>query len=156
MPENWPVAPTLLLPLVGTLLLLAVLPVLGRVPLSYNLRNLLVRWRTTALTALAFTLVVGLLMVMLAFVNGMNRLSEGSGHPGNVVVLSEGANDEMNSNLSFNDAGEIATLREVARDPHGRPLCSREVYVGISQPAAAKEGERPRRRIMQFRGIEDP
>jgi ABC-type lipoprotein release transport system permease subunit len=156
MPENWPVAPTLLLPLVGTLLLLAALPVLGRVPLSYNLRNLLVRWRTTALTALAFTLVVGLLMVMLAFVNGMNQLSTGSGQPGNVVVLSEGANDEMNSNISFNDAGEIGTLREIVRDPHGQPLCSREVYIGISQPVEGKDGPRPGRRIMQFRGIEDP
>jgi ABC-type lipoprotein release transport system permease subunit len=152
MPENWPVAPTLLLPLAAALLLLALLPLAGKVPLTYNLRNLLVRWRTTALTALAFTLVVGLLMIMLAFVNGMNRLSEGTGHPGNIVVLSEGANDELNSNLSVSDAGEIAALREIARDPQGRPLCSREVYVGISQPA----GERAGRRIMQFRGIEDP
>ncbi len=156
MPENWPVAPSLLLPLVGILLFLVFLPLLGKVPLSYNLRNLLVRWRTTALTALAFTLVVGLLMVMLAFVNGMNRLSEGSSHPGNVVVLSEGANDEMNSNLAFGDAGEIATLREIVRDPQGQPLCSREVYVGISQPLASKPGETSRRRIMQFRGIDDP
>src|SRR5205823_6238387 len=40
---------------------------LKRVPFSYNIRNLFVRWKTTALTALCVILVVGLLPVMLAF-----------------------------------------------------------------------------------------
>ena len=65
-----------------------VLLAIGKVPLNYNLRNLLVRWRVTLLTALAFTLVVSLLTVMLAFVNGMKRLTDASGQPGNVIVLS--------------------------------------------------------------------
>ena len=42
------------------------------------MHNLVVRWRTTLLTALAFTLVVGLMTVMLAFVAGMNQLTEQS------------------------------------------------------------------------------
>ena len=37
--------------------------------------------RRTVMTALAFTLVVGLMTVMLAFVNGMYRLTENSGVP---------------------------------------------------------------------------
>ena len=45
----------------------------ARCRFSYNIRNLMVRWRTTLLTALAFTLVVALMTVMLAFVNGMYR-----------------------------------------------------------------------------------
>ena len=49
-----------------------------RVPLGYNFRNLVVRWRTTLLTMLAFTLVVGLMTVMLAFVNGMYALARGA------------------------------------------------------------------------------
>ena len=36
---------------------------------------------------LAFTLVVGLMTIMLAFVNGMYQLSKGSSVPGNVIVL---------------------------------------------------------------------
>ena len=59
----------------------------GKIPFSYNVRNLVVRWRMTLMTALAFTLVIGLLTFMLAFVNGMRKLTEGSGHPENVVVL---------------------------------------------------------------------
>src|SRR5581483_6574830 len=54
--------------------LIALLALLSRVPVSYNVLNLIVRWRTAALTVSAFVAVVGLLVVMLAFVNGMYRL----------------------------------------------------------------------------------
>jgi len=56
--------------------------VLRGMPFSYNYRNLIVRWKTTLMTALAFTLVVSLMTVMLAFVNGMFALTKGSGQPG--------------------------------------------------------------------------
>ena len=69
--------------------LTALFLLIGKVPLNYNLRNLQIRWRTTALTALAFTMVVGLLVVMLAFVNGISRLTEQSGRKDNVMVLSD-------------------------------------------------------------------
>src|SRR5262249_22345629 len=69
------------------------------VPLNYNVRNLLVRWRTTLMTALAFTLVVGLMTIMLAFVNGMYVITKGSAVPGNVMVLADGATDEAFSDL---------------------------------------------------------
>src|SRR5262249_1798716 len=93
------VSPSILIAAAITVLVLFALVFIGKVPLSYNLRNLVVRWRITFLTALAFTLVVGLLTVMLAFVNGMTRLTEASGQPGNVIVLSDGATDELFSNL---------------------------------------------------------
>src|SRR5215467_10546964 len=81
--------------LVGVTLAMAAVLLAPRVPLSYNFRNLVVRWRTTLLTALAFTLVVGLMTVMLAFVNGMYALTKGSAVAGNVIVLADGATDEV-------------------------------------------------------------
>src|SRR5438105_622424 len=94
-----PISSVLLVRLgIGAAIVLALLFV-GKVPLAYNLRNLTVRWKTTLLTALAFTLVVGLLTVMLAFVNGMDRLTEGSGQPANVIVMTDGSTDELFSNL---------------------------------------------------------
>ena len=45
-----------------------VLFLISKVPLSYNLNNLRVRWKNTGLTALAFTLVLSVLTLMLAFV----------------------------------------------------------------------------------------
>lgn len=128
----------------------------GKVPLRYNFRNLLVRWKITVLTALAFTLVVTLLLIMLAFMNGMTRLIERSGQPGNVIVLSSGATDELISHLSPADAREVDTQPGILHDPQGRPLCSREVYVVVNQSLAGAPGERPRRRLIQLRGIEEP
>src|SRR5262249_12015628 len=84
-------------------LLLQAAGVLRRVPFSYNLRNLAVRWRVTLLTALAFTVVVGLMTAMLALVRGMYKLTEGSGQPDNVMVMADGASDELFSNLSYGD-----------------------------------------------------
>src|SRR5690242_18304767 len=102
------------------LLVLQVLGVVRRVPFSYNVRNLVVRWWTTLLTALAFTLVVGLLTIMLAFVNGMARLTEGSGHPENVIVLSDGATDESFSNMTYSDTADVERIPGVLSDEQGR------------------------------------
>ena len=88
----------------------------NRIPLSYTLRNLSLRWRTTLMTAMAFTLVVGLMVFLLAFTTGMQRMMEGSAQPGNVVILAEGAIDEVMSNLNVSDLGEIENLPGVRRD----------------------------------------
>jgi hypothetical protein len=128
----------------------------GKVPLSYNLRNLVVRWKTTLLTALAFTVVVTLLIVMHAFATGITRLSEGSGQPANVICLSDGASDEMFSTLPINESGDLAMQDGVARDGLDRPLCSREVYVFINQPMPIMEGERQKHRFLPIRGVEEP
>src|SRR4051794_20887829 len=98
--------------LIVALVPLSVLALTTRVPLRYNVRNIMVRWPTTLLTAAAFMVVVGLLVVMLAFVNGMAALTEGSGQPANVLILADGATDELFSNLSVNDTSNIE--REVA------------------------------------------
>ena len=136
-------------------LLLTLLLLLGKVPLRYNFRNLTVRWKTTAMTALAFTLVISLLTVMLAFVNGMYRLTEASGHPENVILLSDGATDEVFSNLKPVDLGDVDHQPGIARGAGGRPLASRETYVIVNQTIADAPPGRPTRRFLQIRGIED-
>ncbi len=144
------------LALVFTFVFLALLLILGSIPLSYNLRNLLTRWRTTLLTALAFTLVISLQTVMLGFVNGMYQLTDQSGQPGNVMVLSDGALDELVSNLGFSDTADVDRHPLVVRDEHDQPLASREVYVVVNQPLPTVPGVQQKRRFTQIRGIEDP
>jgi putative ABC transport system permease protein len=131
------------------------LVLLTRVPIGYNLRNLVVRWRVTLLTALAFTLVVALLTFMQAFVNGLNRLTEGSAQPGNVMVLSDGATDELFSNLVLSDMSNLERQPGVLTNDRGQPLCSKEVYIVVNQPVPAPPGEEERRRFVQLRGIDD-
>ncbi|MFT3879934.1 MAG: hypothetical protein QM703_09785 [Gemmatales bacterium] len=132
------------------------------IPLRYNYRNLLIRWRTTLLTAVGFTLVVALLVVMLAFVRGLASLAENSGHPGNVIILKDGANDELFSEISIDDVHKtLYSLWSgddlVARDPDGSVWVSMEVY-GIATQELPPEvpGGRPSYRFIQIRGMEDP
>jgi putative ABC transport system permease protein len=146
----------ILAPLLVAVLLVLLPLLLGKVPVSYNVRNLRIRWQTTLLTVIAFVIVVGLLTVMLAFVNGMYRLTEGSAQPGNVVVLSMGATDEQFSNLGYADTGDIEQEKEVLLDAEGRHLISKEVFLVVVQPIPnAPKGGR-QRRFIQLRGIEDP
>src|SRR5262245_18832814 len=133
MPPTQAIPTRYILAAVFGLLLLA-LAVLGKVPIKYNLRNLLVRWRITLLTAMAFTLVVAIMTVMLAFVNGMYELTKGSGFPGNVLVLSDGATDETFSNLGYRDSSEVEWHPSVLRDDNDRPLASWETYLVVNQP----------------------
>ncbi len=147
---------SLVAPLAVAAVVVGALFVAGKVPLRYNLRNLRVCWKTTALTALAFTVVVGLLMFMHAFATGVTRLSEKSGQPANVICLSDGASDEVFSNLPMGAASDLAYQAGVVRAADGRPLCSREVYVFTNQDVPGPAGERPKHRFLQIRGVEDP
>src|SRR5712691_623327 len=112
--------------------LIVILLILNKVPLSYNRYNLLGRWRTTLLTGLAFTLVLSLLTLMLAFVKGMYELTRSSGQPRNVLVMAEGATDESFSNLGFANVGDIESQAAVAQD-NQQPLVSRETYLVVNQ-----------------------
>jgi ABC-type lipoprotein release transport system permease subunit len=116
---------------------LALLLLIGRVPLAYNFRYLWVRKRDTALTALAFTVVVALVVVLLAFVNGMYKLNESTGIPGNVLVLSDGATDELFSNLGYGDVSNVERVI-VTEDEKGRKLKTPyRVARGVIAPGGA-------------------
>ncbi len=149
---------------------LLILVFIGKVPLAYNLRNVRVRWKTNAMTAIAFTAVIGLLTFLLAFVNGMNNLTENSGVPGNVFVLSDGSTDEIFSNLGYGDLDNVeravaelddkdrvlkVPVRVKTIDRNGKPvaLASRETYYAINMPVP--NSDPPRRRFVQVRSLED-
>jgi cell division protein FtsX len=140
-----------------TAFLLLLLAGLSKVPFSYNVRNLLVRWKTSVVTALAFTLVIALLVIMLAFVNGMNRLTDSTGNPSNIMILADGATDEVFSKLpNFNAAELPGYIKEhLARDDNGNYLVSGEMYVLVNQEIAKPVPGGPKRRFIQMRGIRD-
>ncbi|MBI2808502.1 MAG: ABC transporter permease [Planctomycetes bacterium] len=145
------------------IVLLALLPILlyvlpiRKVPLRYNLRNLQNRWKTTLVTALAFTFVTGLLTGMLSFVRGMDRLTESSGHPGNVIVLSDGATDEAFSNLPPMAVEQLPRdlQREVQKTEDGQWLFSKEVYVIVMYMIPNPSAGGRERRFVQMRGLDN-
>ncbi len=153
----WIVAGLLLLTLMMLPLIVYALPFI-KVPLRYNIRNLQSRWKTTLVTALAFTMVTALLTVMLAFVKGMDRLTEGTGNPGNVMVMSDGATDEAFSSLPPFSVGDLPSelQREIVKSGDQKFLAAQEVYVVVTYliPNPAPGGRK--RRFVQMRGLDNP
>lgn len=131
-----------------------------KVPLRYNLRNLQARWITTFVTALVFTAVTGLLITMLAFVKGMERLTEGTGDERNVVVLVDGATDEVFSNLvPFSVKllpDELQREVQYSRQFPEEPLAVQEVYVLVTHMIPNPAPGMPQRRFVQMRGLDKP
>jgi putative ABC transport system permease protein len=135
--------------------LYALLP-FPKVPFRYNVRNLQVRWKTTVVTAVAFTLVVALLVGMLAFVKGMYRLTQSSGQPGNIIVLSDGATDEAFSSLPFGvDVLRLPkNVQDMVQKDGDKFWAVREVYVVVNQEMPLAGGGL-KRRFVQMRGVDD-
>src|SRR5438067_2857611 len=115
------------------------------IPLKYNIRNLIVRWKTTLLTAVGFMMVVALLVVMLAFVEGLNELSRKTGPPGNVIILRDGATDELFSDIALDDkVSELWNNHPEILQEGDRPRASQEVYsIGTQELPPQQEGDRP-------------
>jgi putative ABC transport system permease protein len=110
------------------------------IPLKYNYRNLRVRWVTTLLTVFATGLVVVAMIVTFGLTAGMEHALRISGQPLELIVLRKGANDESSSSITPQQAQEIATMPEVARDETGAPLCSSEYVTILNQPRRGNEG----------------
>jgi putative ABC transport system permease protein len=128
---------------------------MAKIPIGYNIRNLVVRFKTTLLTAIAFTLVIGVLTFLMGFINGLKKLTQSTGNPANVIVLAQGATDEGISNLPFENMGDLAQQEGVVR-MNDEPLCSRESYLVLSLPIAEPQPGSPTRRLLQVRGLFDP
>jgi putative ABC transport system permease protein len=155
LPNIAGISPWIWIPVAAMLAMTAALALLGKVPPTYVLGNLAVRWRTTLMTGVAFALVICLLTFMLAFVNGMYALTKASGRPDNLIILSEGATDEGFSNLGYGDVSDIESQPGIVRI-NDSPLVSRETYLVAAMPIAEPGPGRPNKRFLQLRGIDDP
>jgi ABC-type lipoprotein release transport system permease subunit len=105
-----------------------------KIPVTYNVRSVLQRPVSTALTALGVGLVVAVFIGTLALANGFRAALARTGSDGNVLVLRRGADSELSSGLPREAASIISASPHVATGGDGRPLLSPEVYVLIPLP----------------------
>jgi putative ABC transport system permease protein len=106
-------------------------------PLSYNIRNIAVRWRVTLLAVGGIALVVAVLLVLTSMANGFSVALRGTGSPENAIVTQRGSTGELTSGFTRDNASMIMVDSRVARDAQGRPLASPEVVVVASLPRKA-------------------
>lgn len=103
-----------------------------KIPFSYAMRNLWARKLTTALTAAGMGLVVFVFAAVLMLDAGLKRTMVGTGSFDNVVFIRKGAETEIQSGLTRDQASLIESMPQVARDAGGRPFVSKESVVLIS------------------------
>lgn len=110
-------------------------------PLTYNVRNVLVRWRTTLFTVLGITLVVAVYVLLQSMAAGIEKSSASTGDVRNIMIVRKGSTAESSSQVTREQFRLIPYLPEVARDAQGRPLVSADVLVLIALPRRNVDGE---------------
>jgi len=111
------------------------------IPVSYNLRNLVVRRTTTLMTALGIGLTVSVLLAILALVGGLRTSLRESGNPLHVLVLRKGVNAELSSVITRANFQDMKFKPGVARSGSGEPMASLELVTVINlQSVDAPDG----------------
>ena len=119
------------------------------IPLSYNLRNLVVRKTTTVMTALGIGLTVAVLLAILALVNGLHEAFASTGNPLQVLVLRKGSDSELVSGITRIVYQDMKFRAGVARAANGDPMVSPEGIVVINLPSV----DNPEGSNVTLRGI---
>ena len=110
-------------------------------PLTYNIRNVFVRWRTTGFTVLGITLVVAVYVLLQAMAAGIEQSNGNTGDPRNMMIVRRGSTAESSSQVTREQFRLIPYLPGIAQDSQGRPLVSADVIVLISLPRRDGQGE---------------
>jgi len=105
-----------------------------KIPITYNLRNLMTRKLTTFLTVLGVGLVVFVFAAVLMLAEGFRKTLVSSGDPDNVIILRKGANAELNSGVSRTQANIIKALSEAAVGDDGKPMVTGETFTVNNLP----------------------
>lgn len=104
------------------------------IPVSYNVRSVIARWKTAIVSILGIAGTVGVFIAMLAMARGFQATLIASGSSGNAIIRRAGASSEMDSGVNLDQVRVISDSTQVARSGDGVPLVSPEtVVVGAFQ-----------------------
>jgi putative ABC transport system permease protein len=101
-------------------------------PLSYNFRSVLVRWRSTLATILCTALVVAVYVVVQSLAAGLEKSSRNTGDPRNLLVIRRGATAESTSQITPEQYRIVRYFKGIERDPFGLPLVSSDLSLVIN------------------------
>jgi putative ABC transport system permease protein len=102
------------------------------IPLSYNVRNLIVRKTTTLMTAIGIALTVAVLAAVFALVNGLRTAFAATGDPLHVLVMRQGGNAELTSVVTQQSFQIIKSFPGIAKGPDAQPVASLEIVSVIN------------------------
>ncbi len=124
------------------------------IPISYNIRNLIVRKTTTLMTGAGIALTVAVLLAVLGLVSGLESAFESSGDPLHVLVLRKGGNAELTSLLTQEQFQIVKNFPGIV-SKNGQPMASLEVVTVINLPSVENpEGSNVTLRGLSERGVD--
>ncbi len=100
--------------------------------LTYNIRNVFVRWRATLATIFGVAMLVLVYVCLQSMAAGLEKASSDTGDPRNVMILRKGSIDESSSQIMREQFQRLKYSPEIARDPKGRPFISADVLTILS------------------------
>src|SRR5947208_409802 len=106
------------------------------IPLSYNLRNLIVRKTTTLMTAVGIALTVAVLLSVLGLVSGLKTAFVSTGDPLHLLIMRKGGNAELTSLFTQQQFQIVKSFHGIATDTDGQPKASIEVVTIITMPSS--------------------
>jgi putative ABC transport system permease protein len=125
------------------------------IPVSYNIRNLIVRKTTTLMTAAGIAMTVAVLLAVMGLVSGLRSAFGATGDPLHVLVLRKGGNAELTSLLTQQQFQIIKNFPGIATGRDGQPLASLEVVTIITIPTKDNpDGSNITLRGLPLRGVE--
>ncbi|MCG6926950.1 MAG: ABC transporter permease [Acidobacteria bacterium] len=104
-------------------------------PLSYNVRNVRVRWQVTLLAVGGIALVVAVFAVLMSMSEGFKAALRSTGRTDNAMIVQRGSASELTSAVPLDDRNKIIVDERIARDSQGRALASWEwvVVIGLNR-----------------------
>ena len=103
------------------------------IPITYNVRNLLVRKTTTIMTALGVGLTVAVMLGVGTLVEGLRTSLVAGGDPQHLIVMRQGSTAELVSVVSKEDFDVIKFSPGIA-ELDGEPMASHEVISVVQLP----------------------
>jgi putative ABC transport system permease protein len=105
-------------------------------PLSYNVRNVRVRWQVTLLAVVGIALVVAVFAVLLSMSEGFRAVLRSTGRPDNAMIVQRGSGSELTSSVPLEQRNQIIVDERVARGAEGQPLASWDWVIVMNLPKA--------------------
>ncbi len=106
------------------------------IPLKYNLRHLVARWKTTLVAGVTFGLVIATFIIVMSLARGVEQALTTTGNPLNVIILRPGVESESQSQVAKDMYQTIRNYGGIAKDETGEPLASPEVLTLVNKPRA--------------------
>lgn len=103
-------------------------------PVSYNLRNVFVRWKTSLLAIFGIALVVAVFVVLTGMSSGFRHALRSTGRTDNAMIFQRGSASELTSSIPRDQENFLMVDPRIARDAEGKILASPEMVVVANLP----------------------